>query len=123
MHALPRNVIIIRVITRPLVVASFALVFLSITVTVQPLGAAEQTLWEIGKFDQSSAEFHRKVDFPNPNDNPIFTVGTGDPSKDWPRRQPGSANSDAGARPHPYTIIFNLTTPHAGPIVWRFRWS
>jgi alpha-mannosidase len=94
--------------------ASFAFVLLAFSVAVPPLSAAEQTLWQIGRFDQSSEEFHRQIDFSNPNDNPIFTVGTSDPSKDWPSQQPGSANSDAGARPHPYTIIFNLTNSPRG---------
>jgi hypothetical protein len=71
-------------------------------------------LWEIGQFDQSSAEFHACTDFSNPHYNPIFTVGKSDPSKDWPGEQPGSANADAGGRPHPYTIIFNLTNPPRG---------
>ncbi|HXJ95565.1 MAG TPA: polysaccharide lyase family protein [Terriglobia bacterium] len=92
----------------------FTLAFLEVALAGKALSAAEQTVWEIGQFDQSSAEFHHHVDFSNPNDNPIFTVGKSDPSKDWPAAQPGSANSDAGARPHPYTIIFDLTNPPRG---------
>ena len=84
---------------------------------VWPLSGAERTVWEIGKFDQSSLEFTRQVDFGNPQDNPVFTVGKSDPKKDWPADQPGSANKDAGERPHPYTIVFNLNEPPRG--VWR----
>jgi len=100
---------------RPLLVVLFALSsFMMLTVAVQPLRAAEQTVWEIGRFDQSSGEFHAHVDFSDPNYNPVFTVGKSDPAKDWPGEQPGSANSDTGARPHPYTIVFNLTNPPRG---------
>jgi len=100
---------------RPLLVVLFALSsFMMLTVAVQPLGAAEQTVWEIGRFDQSSGEFHAHVDFSDPHYNPTFTVGKSDPAKDWPGEQPGSANSDAGARPHPYTIVFNLKNPPGG---------
>jgi len=80
----------------------------------RPLPAAEQTIWEIGRLDQSSAEFHARPNFPDPHDNPVFTVGKSDPSKDWPAEQPGSANADAGGRPHPYTIAFDLTNPPRG---------
>ncbi len=93
-----------------LALASFAM----LPVAVKPLAAAEQTVWEIGQFDQSSGEFHAHTDFSDPHYNPIFTVGKSDPSKDWPGEQPGSANADAGARPHPYTIVFNLTNPPRG---------
>jgi hypothetical protein len=81
---------------------------------VWPLAGAERTVWEIGKFDQSSLEFTRQIDFSNPQDNPVFTVGKSDPNKDWPAEQPGSANKDAGERAHPYTIVFNLSEPPRG---------
>lgn len=74
----------------------------------RPLAAAEHTVWEIGKFDQSSFEFNEHDDLSNPQYNPVFTVGKSDPAKDWPAQQLGSANKNAGGRPHPYTILFNL---------------
>src|ERR1051326_8012342 len=80
----------------------------------RPAVAADQTVWEIGQFDQSSAEFHAHVNFPDPRLNPTFTVGKSDPSKDWLAEQPGSANTGAGARPHPYVIVFHLTNPPRG---------
>ena len=70
--------------------------------------AAENIVWEIGKFDQSPSGFNGKVNFADPNYNPVFTVGQSDPAKDWPSTQPGSENMAGGSRPHPYTIIFNL---------------
>ncbi len=83
-------------------------------IAVGPLAAAEQTVWEIGSFDHSSSEFHAQTNFADPNYNPIFTVGQSDSSKDWPGAQPGTANPDAKGRPHPYTVVFNLTTPPRG---------
>ena len=80
----------------------------------RPLLAADQTVWQIGSFDQSSNEFHAHGDFSDPHYNPVFTVGQSKPSGDWPAEQPGSANPDAGARPHPYTILFNLPGPPRG---------
>ncbi len=88
---------------------------------VRLLAAAERTVWEIGKFDQSSFEFKGHGDLSNPQDNPVFTVGKSDPTKDWPAEQPGSTNKDAGGRPHPYTILFNLTEPPRG--VYRLEVS
>ncbi|HEY6292376.1 MAG TPA: polysaccharide lyase family protein [Terriglobia bacterium] len=84
------------------------------SISAKPLLAAEQTVWEIGRFDQSSEEFHAHGSFSDPHYNPVFTVGQSDASKDWPAEQPGSANPDAGARPHPYTILFNLGGPPKG---------
>jgi hypothetical protein len=81
---------------------------------VRPLAAVDRTVWEIGKFDQSSWEFKGQVDLSNPQYNPVFTVDKSDPFKDWPAEQPGSANKNAGARAHPYTILFNLNEPPRG---------
>ncbi len=69
------------------------------------------TLWQIGTFNESSFEFKRQVDFSNPDDNPVFTVGQSSAEMDWPPAQPGSENKSKGGRPHPYSIIFDL--PHA----------
>jgi alpha-mannosidase len=84
------------------------------SIAVKPPAAAGQTLWEIGQFDQSSSEFHAHPNFSDSHNNPVFTVGKSDPSRDWPAEHPGSANPDAGARPHPYTILFDLTNPPRG---------
>jgi alpha-mannosidase len=74
---------------------------------VLSVNAAERTVWEIGKFDQSSLEFNSQVDFADPHYNPTFIVGHST-AKDWPALQPGPANKDMGGRPHPYTIQFSL---------------
>ncbi|MGO9274155.1 MAG: polysaccharide lyase family protein [Terriglobia bacterium] len=89
-------------------------VLVSALAGARPLAAVDRTVWEIGKFDQSSLEFKGHGDLSNPQYNPVVTVGKGDPTKDWPAEQPGSANKDEGARPHPYTILFNLNEPPRG---------
>ncbi len=78
------------------------------------LRAADQILWEIGKFDQSSFEFNNNLDemaakyMADPQYSPVFVVGKSDPAKEWPAVQPGSQSREAGAKPYPYTIVFNL---------------
>jgi hypothetical protein len=79
--------------------------------------AADKVIWEIGKFDKSPSGFSSKVNFADSNYNPVFTMGQSDPAKDWPSAQPGSENPAGGARPHPYTIIFNLTDKPQG-VYW-----
>jgi hypothetical protein len=76
--------------------------------------AAENVVWEIGKFDQSAGEFSGRANSSDPNYNPVLTVGQSDPAKDWPSTQLGSENMAGGSRPHPYTIIFNLPGPPKG---------
>jgi len=89
-------------------------VLVSVLSAVRPLVAMDRTVWEIGKFDQSSFEFKGHGDFSNPQYNPVVEIGKGDPARDWPAEQPGSATKDAGGRPHPYTILFNLSEPPKG---------
>ncbi len=101
--------------TRRVVYLGLALALpLTALLGARAIAAAEQTVWEIGRFDQSSGEFHARPSFLNPHENPIFTVGKSDASKDWPAEQPGSANAEAGGRPHPYTIDFDLMNPPRG---------
>jgi alpha-mannosidase len=56
-----------------------------------------QSVWQIGKFDESPFEFPR-----NKQDAVTFEAGKSNPEKDWPRRQ------DTG---HPYSILFDLPSP------------
>ena len=79
-----------------------------------PLAAADRTVWELGKFDQSSLEFKGHGDLSSPQYNPVVTIGKGDPTQDWPSHQPGSLTKDAGSRAHPYTILFNLNEAPKG---------
>ena len=77
----------------------------------------EQTLWQIGRFDQSSEDFGVSFGFgpltSAPTD-PVYRVGQSDWKKDWVGFQPGSANALAGGREHPFTVIFSLDAPPRG---------
>ncbi len=78
-------------------------------VIMPALPVAAETVWQIGRFDESSAEFKADREKVEQEGNPVFTVGKSDPATDWPRLQPGSANPDTGARRHPYTVVFHLS--------------
>jgi hypothetical protein len=82
-----------------------------------PASPGEVTVWQIGVFDQSSEEFGPSFEIiptRGPRPDPIFRVGQSDGKKDWPGFQPGSANPDAGSRPHPFTVVFALDQPPRG---------
>jgi alpha-mannosidase len=64
-----------------------------------------QTVWQMGRFDASSAEFQGG---PAPTPAPVYVIGKSHPDKDWYAFQPGSANGAAGSRPHPVRVQFNL---------------
>jgi len=77
-------------------------------------GAVSRVVWQIGKFDQSSGEFNNGPVRPpvfaagHPKTDVLYIVGKSNPATDWPAFQPGSSNGNAGSRPHPYTIQFDL---------------
>jgi hypothetical protein len=76
--------------------------------------AAWETLWQIGKFDQSSAEFHQggikppNVTGAQRENEVLYIIGKSTPGNDWPAFHPGSSNGAAGFRVHPYAIQFDL---------------
>ena len=92
---------------------SFGLLLVVIC-TCSLAAAAPETVWQIGKFDQSSAEFHQGemkapvVAGAQRESEVLYIVGKSNPANDWPAFQPGSSNGGAGFRPHPYTIQFDL---------------
>jgi len=87
--------------------------------------AMAQTLWRIGNFDDSSAEFNQGgKDAPlfgqrYPQGELIYVVGKSSPGKDWPAFQPGSANGRAGFQAHPYTIQFDLASVPRGLVTLK----
>jgi hypothetical protein len=90
----------------------FFLLFFSFPATVH---ASSQKVWQVGTFDESSQEFKAGgIDYSNPAQDPVFTVGQSDPAKDWYAFQPGSGNGKAGFRPHPFTIKFDLANVPKG---------
>src|SRR5260370_7461004 len=77
--------------------------------------AQEKTIWEIGKFDSSSAEFRGQgIDYGKKESDAVYRVGKSRDGEDWPRFQPGPANGMAGGRAHPFTILFTLPEKPAG---------
>jgi hypothetical protein len=76
----------------------------------QAIHAASNVVWQIGKFDESSAEFSQGPLFSvhYPEAPVVYIVGKSDPEKDWPAFQPGTANGSAGYHPYPFTIQFEL---------------
>jgi alpha-mannosidase len=101
----------------PLSFGSIPLIFLAVVFTprtgLSKLTLVDSTqehvanpLWQIGEFDQGSAEFRDNgIDYSDPKQDPIFRVGVSR-NQDWPRFQPGPANGMTGGRPHPFTILF-----------------
>ena len=93
---------------------------LSVVMACPRATAAPTTLWQIGKFDHSSAEFNQGgagraySGGTFPQTPVVYIVGKSNPKTDWPAHQPGSANAGSGHRPHPYTIQFNLPNEPKG---------
>lgn len=84
---------------------------------------AGEILWEIGRRDESSAEFKqlwhpatgaRMIDYDDARQDPVYRVGTSRADQDWLAYQPGSANGQAGFRPHPFRIDFPLAVVREG---------
>jgi hypothetical protein len=72
-------------------------------------GAAPTTIWRLGTFDHSSAEFDQTVrDSRVVGPAVTYVVGKNQPDRDWPAFQPGSSSEPAGSRSHPYTLVFDL---------------
>ncbi len=86
----------------------------------QHAAAASQVVWKIGKFDKSSVEFTMQLPpAPKPGIAPakadlVYTVGKSKAETDWPAMQAGSSIGQAGFRPHPYAIKFDLPSAPRG---------
>lgn len=74
-----------------------------------PVACAEETIvWQVGQFDRSSNEFRSEaINYADPAQDLVYRVGQ-DQARSWYRFQPGPANGLAGARQHPFTILFSL---------------
>jgi alpha-mannosidase len=79
-------------------------------------GIASKLVWQIGEFNQSSAEFWQGslFSFLFPKAPVVYIVGQSTPANDWPAFQPSSSNGRAGYHPYPYTIRFNLPAAPQG---------
>lgn len=78
-----------------------AIIFLALFISLRPY-AQQQTVWQIGKNDNSSKEFalykNRYKDFVARfgAENTVYNVGFSNPSKDWPFVLPGPLDQWAG---------------------------
>jgi len=71
------------------------------------LPAADTTVWRLGKFDHTSAEFRgREAQTP-----PVIDADAPDAAAHWPARQAGSGNVKEGSKPHPRIVRFALPDP------------
>ncbi|HRI12379.1 MAG TPA: polysaccharide lyase family protein [Verrucomicrobiota bacterium] len=89
--------------------------WLGLTQTLK--AADDEIIWQIGRADESSSEFHqwihpttgeRQIDYTDPASDAVFIVGRSEASQHWPAFQPGSANGGAGFREHPAVVEFEL---------------
>src|SRR6267142_65189 len=85
--------------------------------------AKAETLWQIGIFNESSAEFSghldpitgkSRLDYADASMDPIFIAGRSNSANDWLPFQPGTINGRAGYRKHPFTVQFDLTEQPSG---------
>jgi hypothetical protein len=95
------------------------LVVLGLTMWAKASDApSSETIWQIGRFDTSSAEFASGA---TPNPAPVYVIGVSQPDKDWYAFQPGSANGSAGHKPNPVRVEFNLPAPPVGLYAMKIR--
>ena len=76
--------------------------------------AAETLLWQLGKPDYSAHEFGAAPNRNTPLPVVVQIGAAGSPEKQLPGYQPGSSNGRTGAKPYPYTLVFNLAGPPRG---------
>ena len=76
---------------------------------------ADSLLWEIGRADNSAAEFALAPSgFPNFQQDAFYCVGRSAPETDWPYCHPGPQDRWAGGRAHTFSIFFALEGPPSG---------
>jgi len=74
------------------------------------LAGADSTVWRIGTFDHTSAEFGgREQGAP-----PAIDADAPDAASHWPAHQDGSRNVKAGAKAHPRIVRFSLKEAPSG---------
>jgi len=91
------------------VIASLAL----LAAAAVPLRSQETTVWRIGTFDHSSAEFSGPV-----GSQPIVVdAGAPDAERHWPPSQAGTLNARSGPQTHSRTIRFRIEEAPSGSYV------
>ena len=77
---------------------------------IAALAFADTSVWHIGKFDHTSAEFHGR----EAGTVPVINADAPDAAAHWPADQAGSGNVKAGSKAHPRIIHFTLSEPPSG---------
>ena len=99
---------------RPLSPAGFALFILAAGALA--LSAQEKTVWRIGNFDHTAAEFLGRT-----GDQPVVVdADAPDAARRWPASQAGTLNAAAGPQSHARTIQFRLNEAPRGSFVLDF---
>jgi len=71
------------------------------------VASAQTTIWQIGEFNHSSAEFNHEVNFDQADSHVAYTIEKSKPS-DWPAYQPGSGVPELKGRTISYEIDFQM---------------
>jgi hypothetical protein len=104
----------------------FLVAAVAMFVFARAASATERTVWRIGVFDQSPAEFNTgRQGAPlfgsrYPKGDLVYVVGKSNPANDWPGYQ-ASTVDEPGGHPHPYTIQFDLKNASQG--VYRLKFG
>ena len=87
-----------------------SLIFTIIMLAADPCDGAETTLWQIGEFDNSTAEFaFGPGDYQAYRHPGLFLVGASDAKRDWPYVQPGTIDGGwAPGTPQTFECHFGL---------------
>jgi hypothetical protein len=80
------------------------------------LSAQENTVWHIGSFDHTSAEFGGRAD----NQLVVVDADAPDAARRWPASQAGSLNAASGTQSHARTIQFRLNEAPRGSYILDF---
>jgi alpha-mannosidase len=95
--------------------SSSARLALSLVAGALALSAQEVTVWQVGQFDHTSAEFG------GPASQPVVVdADAPDAARHWPASQAGTLNALSGPQSHSRTIRFRLADPPQGSFTLDF---
>jgi len=93
-----------------------ALALASLSAGSLALGAQEKTVWRIGTFDHTGAEFGGRAG----NQPVVVDADAADAPRRWPASQAGSLNASAGPESHTRTVRFALGEAPRGAFALDF---
>src|SRR5215472_14954550 len=92
------------------------LVLFTLLAGVLALSAQENTIWHIGNFDHTAAEFGGGSD----NSPVVVDADAPDAASHWPASQSGTLNAASGPQSHSRTIQFRLKEAPRGSYILDF---